>query len=401
MRTRTTLPRRVFLALVAASAGSVGLRSASAAPVPAVQGGSDVQGAATPATAVYIGTYTTPPNGRAEGIYTYALDATTGALTRPQIIASVNPSFLTLDAGRQFLYAVNENTVGSVSAFAVDGTTGALTALNQQSANGSAPCFLSLDPSGQWLLTANYTSGNFAVYPVGADGMLDGATDLVQSSGTGPNTDRQEGPHAHMIAFDPSGQFVLGADLGSDRVLIYRLNSADGTLKANTGAMPAYAATKAGTGPRHFAFHPNGRYLYVNGELNSTVNAYLFDAATGATMPNGSLSTLPAGFTGTSTTAEIVVHPNGRFVYVSNRGHDSIAMFAVDDTTGTLTAMGHEPTQGRTPRSFAIDPTGTLLLAANQESDNVVAFRVDGNTGRLTATGQITSVPSPVCVIFR
>jgi len=387
---------------MAAGAGSVGVRPASAAPAPAVRGESDRQAAAAaPATAIYIGTYTTPPNGRAEGIYTYAFDATTGALSRPQTLASVNPSFLTLDAGRQFLYAVNENTVGAVSAFAVDDTTGALTPLSQQSANGSAPCFLSLDPSGQWLLTANYTSGNFAVYPVGTDGGLGGATDLVQSSGTGPNTARQEGPHAHMIAFDPSGQFVLGADLGSDRVLIYRLNTADGTLTANKGAMPSYAATKAGAGPRHFAFHPNGRYLYVNGELNSTVNAYLFDANTGATMANGSLSTLPADFTGMSSTAEIALHPNGRFVYVSNRGHDSIAMFAVNESTGTLTAMGHEPTRGKTPRNFAIDPTGTFLLAANQESDNVVAFRIDGNTGRLTATGQVTSVLSPVCIIFR
>lgn len=399
MRSRTVLHRRAFLALLAAGAGMASVRAVRAIPAPITWGESGMQ-QVNRGTRVYIGTYTLPPNGRAEGIYTYAFDMATGALDRVQVMPSVNPSFLTLDAERRFLYAVNETKVGEVSAFAVNGAAGTLAPLNRQSANGSAPCHLSIDPSGQWLLTANYTSGNFAVYPLARDGGLVGATDLVQSSGTGPNMARQEGPHAHMIAFDPSGQFVLGADLGSDRTRIYRLDGSKGTLTANMDATPPYAPAKPGAGPRHFAFHPNGRYLYVNGELDSTVNAYRFDAATGAATENGSLSTLPTGFAETSSTAEIAVHPNGRFVYVSNRGHDSIAMFAIDEATGTLTAMGHEPTQGRTPRNFAIDPTGTFLLAANQQSDNVVVFRVDGETGRLTATGQTASVPTPVCIIF-
>lgn len=362
---------------------------------------------AAASTTVYIGTYT-PPSGKAEGVYVYRIGAD-GGLSHAQTVPSASPSFLALHPAQgylyavnrppQYLYAVNEVRDGEVSAFAVapDGT---LTALNRESARGVAPCHLSLDPTGRWVLVANYTSGHFAVLPVGDDGRLGPASDVVRESGSGPNPKRQEGPHAHMIAFDPSGRYVLGADLGIDRTLIFRLDSATGTLTPNEAAQP-YAAAAPGAGPRHFAFHPGGRFLYVNNELDSTIAAYAFDPATGAATALHALSTLPEGFAGANTTAEIAMHPGGRFVYVSNRGHDSIAAFAIDAATGHLTALGQTPTGGREPRSFAIDPTGTFLLAANQHSDTVVTFHLDGDTGGLTATGQVAQVPTPVCILFR
>ena len=386
MRSRPVLSRRTFLSVSVA-----GVAALSAPTLGVAQ--------ASPVFA-YVGTYTRPPNGRAQGIYVFRMNPETGALMPVQTVPSDNPSFLALDPARQFLYAVNENDPGEVSAFAVDSASGMLTPLNRQSANGAAPCHLSVDASGRWVLIANYTSGNFAVLPIQAGGRLGPVASTVQNSGTGPNTERQDGPHAHMIGFDPGMQYVLGVDLGVDRTRVFRLDSGTGRLNpvAATGESVLNAAP--GAGPRHFAFHPNGQSVYVINELASTLSAFAFDATTGTATELQTLSTLPPDFVGMSTTAEVVVHPNGRFVYVSNRGHDSIAIFAVDEATGRMTPRGYESTRGRTPRNFALDPTGSFLYAANQNTDNIITFRVDAGTGRLTPTGLATSVPTPVCIAF-
>ncbi len=396
MRSRPIVSRRAFLGTSAA-----GVVSLVAPDVASAQPAQSSQSAQSAPVFVYVGTYTRPPSGKAEGIYVFRMDPATGALRLVQTVPSENPSFLALDPARQFLYAVNETNPGEVSAFAVDAASGMLTPLNRQSASGAAPCHLSVDASGRWVVIANYTSGNFAVLPIEGGGRLGPVASTVQNSGIGPNAQRQEGPHAHMIGFDPGGQYVLGVDLGIDRTRVFRLDAAAGRLNpvaASGGESPLSAAP--GAGPRHFAFHPNGQFVFVINELSSTLSAFAFDSATGGATEMQTLSTLPPDFVGQSSTAEVIVHPNGRFVYGSNRGHDSIAIFAVDEATGRMTARGHESTRGRTPRCFGIDPTGSFLYAANQNTDNILAFRIAPDTGRLTPTGQVTTVPTPVCVIF-
>ncbi len=344
---------------------------------------------------LYIGTYTEPPNGRAQGAYIYRFDGASGELTHVQTVAAgKNPSFLVQHPTQPYMYAVNEYGQGDVSAFAVapDGT---LTMLNHQPAHGDDPCHLSIDPSGMYVMIANYSSGNFAVYPVEAGGRLGVASDIVQHTGSGPNTARQGGARAHFIAPDPAGTHIVVEDLGIDRTMVYTLDA--GKLVPHD---PPGIAAHPGAGPRHLAFHPNGRYAYVNNELDSTVTAYTYDGTRGVFAEVGTHTTLPAAFAGNNSTAEIAVHPNGRFVYVSNRGHHSIAIFAVDATTGDLTAIGHESTRGETPRSFALDPSGAWLLAANQNTDTVAVFRVNTDTGALTPTGEPVAVPSPVCLLF-
>ncbi len=348
---------------------------------------------------VYVGTYT-EPDGNAAGIGVYGFDAATGALTHLHTVENGSPSYLAVDADATHLYAVNEigaadgTTEGRVSAFARDAATGDLTFLNDQPSYGTLPCHLTVDPSGRYVIIANYGSGSVAVYPIQPDGSLGEATERLQLTGSGPHA-RQAGSHAHATTFDPAGRFLALADLGADRVLMYTLDTA-GRLTP-TGE---HAATPPGGGPRHIVFAPDGRHAYANNEIGSAVTAYAYDAERGAFTALHTLSTLPAGWQGENSTAEIALHPNGRFLYVSNRGHDSIAIFAVDAATGQLTAAGHASTQGRTPRCFALDPTGAYLYAANQRSDTLVAFRVDGATGRLTPTGQVTHSPTPVCVLF-
>jgi 6-phosphogluconolactonase len=355
---------------------------------------------ATNATYVYVGTYT-PPSGRAEGIGIYRFEPSSGALTPIGTAPSASPSFLAVDPARRFLFAVNEvddqgGTVqGGVSAFARDAATGGLTTVNAQSAHGTLPCHLTTDPSGKWLIVANYGSGNTTVYPIGGDGSLGAATDNVQHVGSGPHP-RQRGPHAHAAVFDPAGQRLAVCDLGVDLTLLYRLDTAAGKLLPNGTA----AVAPAGGGPRHIVFSADSRFAYVNNEIGSSVTAYAYDAAHGSFTALQTLSTLPDGFSGDNTTAEIALHPAGRFLYVSNRGHDSIACFAVDGQSGALRALGQVPTQGRNPRNFAIDPSGAFLYAANQNTDTIVQFRIDGATGRLTPTGQVTQTPSPVCILF-
>jgi 6-phosphogluconolactonase len=350
---------------------------------------------------VYVGTYTGP---KSKGIYVLRMDRASGALTAPEVAAEVaNPSFLAVHPSRRFLYAVGEvgsfagRKSGAVSAFAILPESGKLRLLNQQPSGGTGPCHLTVDRSGKNVLVANYGSGSVCVLPLGEDGRLAEPSEVIQHKGSGPDPKRQEGPHAHSINLDPAGRFAFAADLGLDKVLVYRFDAAKGSLAPNE---PPAASVAPGAGPRHLAFHPTGRFAYVINEMASTITAFACDADRGILKEIQTVSTLPAGFGGNSSTAEVQVHPSGRFLYGSNRGHDSIAIFAIDAETGKLAATGHQPTQGRSPRNFGIDPGGTYLLAANQGSDTVVVFRIDPKTGELSPAGIKAQVASPVCVKF-
>ncbi len=352
---------------------------------------------------VYLGTYT---GAKSKGIYVCRLDVNRGRLTAPELAAEAeNPTFLAVhpslpalySAERPLLYAANEVRKGLVSAYSVNRETGALRLLNRQSSRGEGPCHLSVDRAGKNVLVANYGGGNIAVLPIDPSGRLGEATAFIQHEGSSVNQQRQEKAHAHWIDTAPDGAFALVCDLGLDKVMIYQFDAAKGSLTSNE---PAFATVRPGSGPRHLAFHPNGRFAYVINEMGNTVTALAYDAKRGALEELQTIPTLPAGFTGRSTTAEIEVHPSGRFLYGSNRGHDSIAVFAIDSVTGKLTAVEYPSSGGKAPRHFAVDPTGRWLLAANQDSDNVVLFRIDPQTGRLGATGQSVEVGKPVCVKF-
>jgi 6-phosphogluconolactonase len=350
---------------------------------------------------VYIGTYTGP---KSQGIYAFRFEAASGRLTSLGLAAqTASPSFLAVSPSRRFLYAVNEisdyegSKSGSVSAFAMDRETGKLTFLNKVSSRGADPCHVAVDKAGKHAMVANYTGGSVAVFPVRADGRLEEASAFVQHAGSSVNRERQEGPHAHSINPSPDGRFAIVADLGLDQLLVYHYDSSLGTLAAD---IPPFARVHPGAGPRHLAFHPNGKFVYVINEMGSTVTAFSYDAASGVLRELQTVSTLPKGFAGENTTAEVEVHPAGRFLYGSNRGHDSIAVFAIDAGKGTLTPVEYVSTRGKTPRNFAIDPTGSYLIAANQDSNNLVAFRIDALSGHLTPTGQVVELPTPVCVEF-
>jgi 6-phosphogluconolactonase len=350
---------------------------------------------------VYVGTYTRL--GKAEGIETFRRDPETGKLTRLFMASMVDPSFLAFDPSRKFLFAVRElreaigEGPGDVVSFAVDQETGALTQLSEQSTHGGEPCHLITDPSGTLLIVANHENGTVAVFPINEDGTLEPASDLQRHEGSGPGP-TQQGPHAHFVAFDPPKERVLVCDKGIDKVMIYRLDVAGKKL---VPADPPFARLHSGAAPRHLAFHPNGRWAYVNGEADLTVTAFAYDGGTGVFEELHYLSTLPQGTKiERMSTAQILVEPSGRFVYVSNRGHNTIAIFEIDQQTGRLTARGHVSTGGQTPRNFAIDPRGTFLYAANQGSDTIVHFRIDRQTGQLTPTGDVTEVAAPVCILF-
>jgi 6-phosphogluconolactonase len=348
---------------------------------------------------VYVGTFT-KPHGTAEGIYVYRFDPETGALTHAQTLAGVaSPAFLALDAQQRYLYAVNETNDGAVSAYARDSKTGELRALNSQSAHGASPCYVSLDAPGRYALVANYNGETVTALPVGEDGRLGEATSVVRHQGSSVNQQRQDRPHPHMIAPVPNGRYVLATDLGMDRVMVYELDGASGRLEPNQSG-PAFGETVPGAGPRHFAFAPHGRTVYVINELDSTLTVFDFDGEMGALRARQTVSTLPDGFDSTSWCAHVVVSPDGRFVYGSNRGHDSITIWSIDRESGGVTLVGHESTRGETPRNFALDPTGNWLLAANQDTHTVVTFRRDPDSGRLTATGQVAEIPSPVALVF-
>jgi 6-phosphogluconolactonase len=352
---------------------------------------------------VHVGTYTGPSS---KGIYAARLNASTGALTEPVLAAETpSPSFLALHPSRPVLYAVNEigefegKPAGSVSAFAIDRATGLLKAINRQSSGGGGPAHVSVDAQGRHVFVANYGGGSVAALPVAGDGGLRPMSGFVQHTGSSVNPARQKGPHAHSIDLDPSGARAYVADLGLDKILIYRYDATAGTL---TPSDPPFATVAPGSGPRHVAMHPSGRFLYVTNEIVLTVTAFAREAASGGLKSLQTISTLPEGVATQPaySTAELTMHPSGRFLYGSNRGHDSLTVFAVDQSTGRLSYVQNEPTGGSTPRSFGIDPSGRWLLAANQRSDSIVVFRIDQASGRLAPTGTRVSVGSPVCITF-
>lgn len=346
----------------------------------------------------FAGTYTTKTQSK--GIYAFRYDATSGKLTALGVAAETpDPSFVAIHPSGKFLYAVNEGGKASfVTSFSLDVKTGKLTQLNQVPSLGEDPCYIALDRSGKYLLVANYTSGTLAVFPILADGKIGEKTALHQDSGKlGPNKERQEGAHAHWIETSTDNRYALAADLGLDQILIFQFDAAKGTLGPH---LPPAAALKAGSGPRHAIFSPNGKFLFVASELASTATSFSYDAKKGDLKLVNSVSTLPPDFSGRNDVAEVAIHPSGRFLYVSNRGMDSIAIFAVDVKKGTLAAMGGVPTGGKEPRHFSFDPSGNFLFVENQFSDTIVTFHVDANTGQLTPTGDNIAVPSPVCLKF-
>jgi len=352
---------------------------------------------------LYVGTYT--EGTRSEGIYLVRMDRSSGKLRRVgSTDAGANPSFLAIHPNGRVLYAVNEvekdngKPTGAVSAFAIAKDTGALTRRNEQPSEGGAPCFVSVDRSGRVVLVANYVGGNVALLPIQGDGALAPATSVVQHAGTGPNRERQGEPHAHCIVPDHSNRFVLAADLGADRVFVYRLDLEGKSLRHVEGGD---AVMRSGAGPRHIAFHATLPLVFVANELDSTVATLRFDAERGTLSPLDTRSTFPAGWTGTNYPADIHLAPSGRALYVSNRGHNSIAVFSVAESTGALALDQVISTDGDWPRNFSLDPTGRWLLVANQRSDSIVVFRRDQKSGRLTPTRQRIAVPSPVCLRFR
>ena len=351
---------------------------------------------------LYVGTYT--DDGRRDGIYLVHMDRRSGELKQLGAVdAGANPSFLAIHPNGCVLYAVNEvekyngRATGAVNAFGIARDTGALTKLGEQPSEGSAPCFVSVDRGGRVVLVANYVGGSVALLPIQSDGALAPATSVVQHTGSGPNADRQREPHAHCIVADPSNRFALAADLGADRVFVYRLDL-DG--KSLRHIESGDAVMRAGAGPRHIAFHPTLSLVFVANELDSTVSTLRFDAERGALSPIDTRSTLPQGWTGTNYPADIHVAPSGRALYVSNRGHNSIAVFSVA-ATGALTLDQVISTDGDWPRNFSLDPTGLWLLVANQRSNSIVVFGRDQESGKLTPTRQRIALPSPVCLQFR
>ncbi|GAC1638062.1 MAG: lactonase family protein [Candidatus Acidiferrum sp.] len=346
----------------------------------------------------FAGTYTTKTQSK--GIYEFRYDAKSGKLTPLGVAAETpDPSFVAIHPSGKFLYAVNEGGKASfVTSFALDAKTGKLTQLNQVPALGEDPCYIALDQTGKFILVANYTSGTLAVFPILPDGKIGEKTAFNQDSGAlGPNKERQEGPHAHWIETSADNRYVLAVDLGLDQVLIFQFDAKKGTFVPH---LPPAAALKPGSGPRHAIFSPNGKFLFVVSELASTATSFSYDAKTGDLKRTNSVSTLPSGFSGRNDVAEVAIHPSGRFLYVSNRGADSIAIFAIDAKKGTLSSLGSMPTGGKEPRHFTFDPSGNFLFAENQWSDTIVTFHVDANTGQLTPTGENVSVPSPVCLKF-
>src|SRR5271165_5887275 len=393
------ITRRIFAGLVFAA--PVGLFSLSGA----------AQSPSRHSYLVLVGTYTNKTESK--GIYAFSYDAETGKLTPKGLAAETpDPSYVVIHPSGKYAYAVNEaGKQSTVSAFALDAQSGKLTLLNLVPALGEDPCYVTFDRTGKFVLLANYTSGTVAVFPILADGKLGAHTALLADLGTlGPNKERQEGPHAHWIAVSTNNRSVYVADLGLDRVLVYKFDAAQGTLtraEANSSATGATSAKpkdlfsailSPGTGPRHVAFSHDGNFMYVLGEMSSTVTVFAGDGRQ-TYRPQQTISTLPAGFSGRNDSAEIALHPNGKWLYASNRGNDTIAVFAVEPGKGTLRLLEDVPTGGKEPRHFAIDPAGTYLLAENQHSDTIVTFRIDA-AGRLTPTGDVAQVPSPVSLAF-
>ena len=360
----------------------------------------------SPKQLLAIGTYTHHNNeSRREGIFVYEFDPATGILEhRTTTQTAPNPSFLAISPDSRFLYAVNEvgeyegQHGGTISAYALDAATGELTFLNVQSTRGADPCYISLDSTGTWAFVANYSGGSIATFPIGNDGMVGEAACFIQhEEHSSVDRGRQEAPHAHSIILDPTGRYALVADLGKDQILVYQFDSTTGQLTPHTS--PAIQSAP-GAGPRHTGFHPNGRYFYVINELNSTVSVYEYDAESGAFADVQTISAIPEGAPRTSMAADLHITADGRFLYTTNRWHnsDSIAAFTIDTTSGQLSMIEIVKSGGLTPRNFAFDLTENYLFAENQDSSTVVTFQRDMETGRLTPTGQVTNVPMPVCI---
>lgn len=364
---------------------------------------------------LFVGTYTEKDS---KGIYAYRFDAASSELTPLGVAAeTVNPSFLAIDPTNRFLYAVNEvqnykaSSTGAVSAFAIDRKSGKLSLLKQVASQGADPCYIAFDKTGKYALVANYTGGTVAAFPVQSNGHIGEASAVLHDTGTlGPNKERQDAPHSHWIEASATNRYVYVSDLGLDRVLIYAFDATKGTLSKSAAPSSApksgapdtvdFSATLApGTGPRHVAFSHDGSFMYVLGELDSAVTVFANDQKEMFRSVQR-ISGLPAGFSGRNDAAEIAIHPNGKYLYTSNRGHDSIALFSIDNKNGTLTLVDHFPTQGKEPRNFEIDPTGQFLFVANQETNNIVVFRIDQSTGRLSPTAKTLNVPAPVSLKF-
>lgn len=394
-----TLTRRQFLPLLGVAA------AAAAAPGPVFAEGKARTTSHATARYVYVGTYTAPappPGGThpsvAQGIYVFRLEPTLGGLTLIQVMAASNPSYLALNSAQTRLYSVNENTAGRVAAYSISPTTGMLTLINSAAANGQDTTHLTVHPSGQYLMSASYSSGQFGIFKINADGSIGTQTANFQSvsNGTGANPDRQEAAHAHQILTDLDGNHVFAVDLGADKVNVLNLDLTAGTLSANTAP---FANVASGSGSRHMAFHPNRRRAYVLNELASSISVFAYDPVRGALVWLQTIDTLPDDYFGTNTTAEIRIHPSGKFLYNTNRGHNSISKFKIDQSTGELVSIGWESTGGEWPRGMNIDPSGTFLYAANQNTDTIVVFSIKSN-GDLQPTGAVVNTPTPVDIAF-
>ena len=349
---------------------------------------------------LFVGTYTGHEGSASRGLYVYRMDPASGELTFERAVDGIlNPSYLDIHPELNFLYAVIETQsfggerVGGVSALSI--ASGASAVLNQQPSHGTDPCHISVEQAGRFALVANYSSGSVAMFPIQADGRLAPATEIVQHSGSSVHPERQAGPHAHCILPDPTNHFAIAVDLGLDKFLVYEMDLERGKLNKH-----AQVDVPAGAGPRHLTFHPNGKFAYLINELNSTLIGYRYHSKTGAFEELQTVPALPADFTGENLCAAIKVSPHGKFLYASNRGHDTIVCFRVDEATGMLTYGSHTSTGGREPRDFAIDPSGNFLLAANQKSDTIVTFQIDGESGELSRTGPEVEVSMPVCLKF-
>lgn len=359
---------------------------------------------------VYVGTYTEDIlfgtgevlEGKGEGIYVFRMDPNSGELELHHTIEGVeNPSFLTLGPSNEFLYAVNElkefrgEETGTVSAYSADPVNKEFNFLNKRPTRGTDPCYVTVDKNGKYVLVANYGTGSVSVFPAGEDGYLGEIFEFIQHEGSSVNQERQEGPHAHSVFLDEENHYAYVPDLGLDELKVYEFKSDKGEFET---CEDKDFKVRSGAGPRHLAFHPTENYVYLINELDSIVTAFLRDEESGELTRIQNVSTLPSDFDGNSSTAEIKVSPSGKYVYGSNRGHDSIVIYEVDQNTGELSYVDHESTRGQAPRHFTIDPTGSFLLVANQDSDNIVVFEIDEKTGELQYTGKDFDVPTPVCV---
>ena len=352
-------------------------------------------------TFLFVGTYTRTTS---EGIYVYRMDNSTGVLERVAVTGGIkNPTFLALSPDNSHLYAVAEinehcgRPTGAVYSYSVSPDSGDLAYVNQQSTGGPGPCHLTVDATGAHVIVANYQGGSICVLPIQTDGSLGEMSEFIQHEGSSVIPHRQREPHAHSVNLDPNNRFIYAPDLGMDKVMIYQLDLDSGNLLANK---PAFVQVAPGAGPRHFAFHPDETRAYVLNEIGNTITAFNWDPESGSLEEFQTVTTLPADFLETSHTADLHIHPNGRFLYGSNRGHDSIAIFEIDPDTGGLTPRGWASTQGRTPRNIAIDPSGQFMLAENQDSDSIFTFRINDETGMLITTGSVIKVPMPVCIKF-